>query len=53
MKNLVKSFIKYPFYANAIIVVLRQEAFNHKSLQAIEGRFPNGMTAMAIKPFSI
>ncbi|RLD24886.1 MAG: oxidoreductase, partial [Bacteroidetes bacterium] len=33
---------------NALIVVLRQEAFNHKSLQAIEGRFPNGMTAMAM-----
>jgi pyruvate-ferredoxin/flavodoxin oxidoreductase len=33
---------------NALIVVLRQEAFNHKSLQAIQGRFPNGMTAMAM-----
>ncbi len=33
---------------NSLIVVLRQEAFNHKYLQAIEGRFPNGMTAMAM-----
>jgi pyruvate-ferredoxin/flavodoxin oxidoreductase len=33
---------------NALVVVLRQEAFNHKHLQAIEGRFPNGMTAMAM-----
>jgi len=33
---------------NALVLVLRQEAFNHKSLQAIEGRFPNGMTAMAM-----
>lgn len=33
---------------NALVVVLRQEAFNHKQLQAIEGRFPNGMTAMAM-----
>ena len=33
---------------NALVVVLRQEAFNHKQLQAIEGRFPNGMSAMAM-----
>ena len=33
---------------NSLIVVLRQEAYNHKNMQAIEGRFPNGMTAMAM-----
>lgn len=33
---------------NALVTVLRQEAYNLKELQAIEGRLPNGMTAMAM-----
>jgi len=33
---------------NAIVVVLRQEAFNHKDLQAIDGRLANGMCVMAM-----
>ena len=33
---------------NAIVVVLRQEAFNHKDLQAIDGRPANGMCVMAM-----
>jgi len=32
----------------AITVVLRQEAFNHKNLQAVDGRLPNGMSVMAM-----
>jgi pyruvate-ferredoxin/flavodoxin oxidoreductase len=32
----------------AIAAVLRQEAFNHKELQAIDGRLPNGMCVMAM-----
>jgi pyruvate-ferredoxin/flavodoxin oxidoreductase len=33
---------------DALITVLRQEAFNLKELQTVEGRMPNGMSAMAM-----
>ena len=33
---------------NAITAVLRQEAFNHKSLQPVDGRLANGMSVMAM-----
>ena len=33
---------------DALVAVLRQEAYNLRDLQAIEGRMPNGMTAMAM-----
>jgi pyruvate-ferredoxin/flavodoxin oxidoreductase len=33
---------------DALTVVMRQEAFNHKNLQAIDGRLPNGMSVMAM-----
>jgi pyruvate-ferredoxin/flavodoxin oxidoreductase len=33
---------------DAITAVLRQEAFNHKNLQAVDGRLPNGMSVMAM-----
>jgi hypothetical protein len=33
---------------DALITVLRQEAYNLKDLQSIEGRMPNGMSAMAM-----
>src|SRR5438874_1895068 len=32
----------------AMTAVMRQEAFNHKNLQAIDGRLPNGMSVMAM-----
>jgi pyruvate-ferredoxin/flavodoxin oxidoreductase len=32
----------------AMTAVLRQEAFNHKNLQPIDGRLPNGMSVMAM-----
>ena len=32
----------------AIVAILLQEAFNHKSLQAIDGRLANGMCVMAM-----
>ena len=32
----------------AITAVMRQEAFNHKNLQAIDGRLANGMSVMAM-----
>jgi len=32
----------------AITVVLRQEAFNHKQLQSVDGRLANGMSVMAM-----
>ena len=32
----------------AITAVMRQEAFNHKNLQAVDGRLPNGMSVMAM-----
>ena len=32
----------------ALTAVLRQEAFNHKNLQPIDGRLPNGMSVMAM-----
>jgi len=32
----------------AITAILRQEAFNHKNLQSIDGRLPNGMSVMAM-----
>jgi pyruvate-ferredoxin/flavodoxin oxidoreductase len=32
----------------AMTAVLRQEAFNHKNLQAIDGRLANGMSVMAM-----
>jgi len=33
---------------HALTGVMRQEAFNHKQLQAIDGRLPNGMCVMAM-----
>ena len=33
---------------SAIAAVLRQEAFNHQNLQAIDGRLANGMSVMAM-----
>jgi len=33
---------------NAITVVMRQEAFNHKNLQAVDGRLADGMSVMAM-----
>jgi pyruvate-ferredoxin/flavodoxin oxidoreductase len=33
---------------NALTVVLRQEAFNHKNLQPIDGRLANGQSVMAM-----
>ncbi|HXY25506.1 MAG TPA: 2-oxoacid:acceptor oxidoreductase family protein [Candidatus Acidoferrum sp.] len=33
---------------NAILTVLLQEAFNHKGLQAVDGRLANGMSVMAM-----
>jgi pyruvate-ferredoxin/flavodoxin oxidoreductase len=33
---------------NALTTVLRQEAFNHKELQALDGRLANGMSVMAM-----
>src|SRR5213594_962056 len=32
----------------AITAIMRQEAFNHKNLQAIDGRLANGMSVMAM-----
>ena len=33
---------------DALTAVMRQEAFNHKSLQSIDGRLANGMSVMAM-----
>jgi pyruvate-ferredoxin/flavodoxin oxidoreductase len=33
---------------DAITLVMRQEAFNHKNLQAVDGRLANGMSVMAM-----
>ena len=33
---------------DALTTVMRQEAFNHKNLQAIDGRLANGMSVMAM-----
>jgi pyruvate-ferredoxin/flavodoxin oxidoreductase len=33
---------------DALLVVLRREAFNHRDLQAIDGRLANGMAVMAM-----
>ena len=33
---------------NAVVTVLLQEAFNHKGLQAVDGRLANGMSVMAM-----
>jgi pyruvate-ferredoxin/flavodoxin oxidoreductase len=33
---------------NALTAVMRQEAFNHKELQSIDGRLANGMSVMAM-----
>lgn len=33
---------------NAIVAVLRQEAFNHRELQPVDGRLSNGMSVMAM-----
>ena len=33
---------------NAICAVMRQEAFNHRDLQSVDGRLPNGMCVMAM-----
>jgi pyruvate-ferredoxin/flavodoxin oxidoreductase len=33
---------------NAVVIVLRQDAFNHRDMQTIEGRAHNGMCAMAM-----
>ena len=32
----------------AIAAVMRQEAFNHQELQALDGRLPNGQSVMAM-----
>ena len=32
----------------ALVAVLRQEAFNHRDLQAVDGRLDNGMSVMAM-----
>ena len=32
----------------ALVAVLRQEAFNHKGLQSVDGRLANGMSVMAM-----
>ena len=32
----------------ALVAVLRQDAFNHQDLQAVDGRLPNGMAVMAM-----
>ncbi len=34
--------------AGAIVAVMRQEAFNHRELQALDGRLPNGQSVMAM-----
>jgi pyruvate-ferredoxin/flavodoxin oxidoreductase len=31
---------------NALTAIMRQDAFNHKELQAVDGRLPNGMSVM-------
>jgi len=33
---------------DALTAVMRQEAFNHKNLQSVDGRLPNGMSVMAM-----
>jgi len=33
---------------DAIVTVMRQDAFNHKDLQSVEGRLANGMSVMAM-----
>ena len=33
---------------DALTTVMRQEAFNHKNLQTVDGRLPNGMSVMAM-----
>jgi pyruvate-ferredoxin/flavodoxin oxidoreductase len=33
---------------DAIVAVMRQEAFNHRDLQAVDGRLGNGMSVMAM-----
>ncbi len=33
---------------DALVTVLRQDAFNHKDLQAVDGRLANGMAVMAM-----
>jgi len=33
---------------DALVAVMRQEAFNHRDLQAVDGRLPNGMAVMAM-----
>ena len=30
----------------ALVVILKQDAFNHRDLQAVDGRIPNGMSTM-------
>ena len=32
----------------ALVAVMRQEAFNHRDLQALDGRLPNGQSVMAM-----
>src|SRR5262245_8568305 len=33
---------------DALSAVMRQEAFNHKNLQSVDGRLPNGMSVMSM-----
>jgi pyruvate-ferredoxin/flavodoxin oxidoreductase len=33
---------------DALVAVMRQDAYNHKDLRAIDGRLPNGMSVMAM-----
>jgi pyruvate-ferredoxin/flavodoxin oxidoreductase len=35
-------------FIDAIVTVMLQEAFNHKALQAVDGRIANGMSVMAM-----
>ncbi|MCJ7780731.1 MAG: 2-oxoacid:acceptor oxidoreductase family protein, partial [Acidimicrobiia bacterium] len=34
--------------ADALVVTMRQDAFNHRDLQALDGTIPNGMSVMAM-----
>jgi pyruvate-ferredoxin/flavodoxin oxidoreductase len=33
---------------DALVAVMRQDAFNHQELQSVDGRLPNGMSVMAM-----
>jgi pyruvate-ferredoxin/flavodoxin oxidoreductase len=44
----VKGRLSDEAVVGAMVAVMRQDAFNHKDLQAIDGRLSNGMAAMAM-----